>query len=477
MRRLSIITLVVGTVLALGGLQPAPAYTDSYLTRVRMVLTHQSDWAGVTIPGTYLMAYKVVSSSPGTAVDQGPDGFDLHGPTPATATVDAVFQVPDGSSFPIQLAKALSGDASVRVTRTNDTSVLVADVYNASHSGSATVTRTVSRSSLVGGGLTIPPVDPQRRVLAFYYPWFNEGDFDTGRWQDTPTGAYAGGNASHVRSMVAQAAGAGIDGFLVSYDGQYDYPQRFDLVLQAAEARGAFTVAPLIELLPFRTSNGFDVVAIEQLIRKSLARSSSAAFQRSAGRPVVFLFGAYQLGASNWSTIRQRLAASGINPFFVGDAIEPGYKFDGYYRYSPNGMSYDAIWDAYAGAANELRLKSMVDPSTPQRLWAATVSPGMNDSYYRPLFPTNQPRNDGARYSMTWDISLATAPEWIVITSWNEFYEATHIQASQKYGTLALDQTRDYAQYFHNPAAAATSAPEQGGGLLSNLLQRGVAAR
>ncbi|MFY9588462.1 MAG: hypothetical protein WAT66_13510 [Actinomycetota bacterium] len=470
MRRVSIITLVIAGILATLGVASSTAQPDGYMTRVRFVVNESSDWASVAIQDASLLAYHVSAASPGSWVEQGSDGFDVKGSKPVSMTVDAVYWIPDGSAFTISLAKAWSGEARLLVSRTNADPSQIADLSSTAHFGNTNVSARVSRGSLVGEGLDIPLTDPRRLVLSFYYPWYQQGSFDQGMWHDKPTGPYDTSVASEVNKIVAQAAGAGIDGFLYSWDGMYDYPRRFDLLLSAAQTRGNFWAAPVIELLTFSQDGQFDLAKIEAVTRSALQRSSNTAFLRANGQPVVFLFGAGELGVANWKTIRQRLAASGLNPYYVGDAIDDGFGFDGFYQYSPNGMSYQQLVDEYAAAAHSLRLQAQVDPTVKQRLWAATVSPGMNDFYMRPFNSTNEPRNDGSRYDMTWNVSLMSTPEWVLITSWNEFYEATHIAPSERYGTTALDQTRWWSSQFKSPAAPAAPEPEDNTGLIQKLV-------
>jgi len=56
-----------------------------------------------------------------------------------------------------------------------------------------------------------------------------------------------------------------------------------------------------------------------------------------------------------------------------------------------------------------------------------------------------QDRLDGAYYRRTWEAALASDPDWILITTWNEWWETTHIEPSQAFGALYLELTREYA--------------------------------
>jgi hypothetical protein len=55
---------------------------------------------------------------------------------------------------------------------------------------------------------------------------------------------------------------------------------------------------------------------------------------------------------------------------------------------------------------------------------------------------------NGERYQLTWDAALANDPDWVLVTSWNEWYEGTVVQPSVRAGDLALLQTKANAATF-----------------------------
>ena len=66
------------------------------------------------------------------------------------------------------------------------------------------------------------------------------------------------------------------------------------------------------------------------------------------------------------------------------------------------------------------------------------------------------PRRDGAMYEEGWRGAMASNPEWITITSFNEWYEGTQIEPAASYGSRYLDITRQYAdlwKYGSNPCS------------------------
>ena len=443
------------------------------MTRLRVQLTGSSDWQSLKMVGGWIGELKTLSVSSGARMSRGGDYVSVIGSGAQSGVFYLVYEASWADTFSFELSKGSSGTARAIVTRENATNTVIADITNSHQGGSPTVRRSIPRSSVVGEGLTIPRVDPRRLVLAFYYPWVNWNTFESGNWYDTPSSAYDTNNQSAVNSMVAQAAGAGVDGFVVSWDDVGNHTQRFDMVMNAAANRN-FYVTPMIELLAFKNSSGaFDGPRIEATIKKALERSASPKFLSVAGRPVVFVIGAYHIGSTQWRTIVANLAASGSSPFFLGESGDLNYRFDGAYLYSPNHKDYDALANHHGTKSRLVRYPAMLDPSIRQGLYAASVSPGYDGRYFDRFQPNSQPRNDGKRYDLTWQAALPSQPEWMLVTSWNEWWEATHISPSRKHGYQALDQTRDWAGYFKNPAPAGggstSTEPSGGSGLLSRI--------
>jgi len=59
---------------------------------------------------------------------------------------------------------------------------------------------------------------------------------------------------------------------------------------------------------------------------------------------------------------------------------------------------------------------------------AATVSPGYDDSLLQRETTSVVSRLKGGLYEAQWQAAVAAQPDWILVTSWNEFWENTHIE-------------------------------------------------
>jgi len=81
------------------------------------------------------------------------------------------------------------------------------------------------------------------------------------------------------------------------------------------------------------------------------------------------------------------------------------------------------------------------------RISCATVIPGYDDT------KVNKPgrvayRQDGQVYSLLWQEAIRAKPDWVVITSWNEWHEGTEIEPSFQDHDKYLKLTAEYARRF-----------------------------
>jgi uncharacterized protein (TIGR03437 family) len=115
-------------------------------------------------------------------------------------------------------------------------------------------------------------------------------------------------------------------------------------------------------------------------------------------------------------------------PFsFFLDNVAARDRFDGYATYS----------EFTAGGGSSV----LVSNDTPLIL---TVYPGYDDRKIRvPGLYT--PREDGEYYRQSWEKALASDPDVVLITSWNEWPEATNIEPSVEFGYQYLELTLTYS--------------------------------
>ena len=289
----------------------------------------------------------------------------------------------------------------------------------------------------------------KRRVLAFYYPWFTPSSYDSETLSDRPLDKFGTMKPPGTDELTRMARGAGIDGFMVSWMGAAANGVALDNLLDAAaETDGVATV--LLET-PYANASGkesdpADPAVVERWLREALARTSSSGFLRSDGVPVVFVYRMHLLTRDVWRGILDRLADDGHTVRLVGDVGLTEYDGAvwGRYEYDPGEPSKQATFNKGVSYSAHL----LQPDGQPPRLFAATVQPGFDDA--GDVYPVRERGEGGERYRTMWDNALASQPDWVLITSWNEWFEGTAIQPSERFGDLALQQTAQYAARFHS---------------------------
>lgn len=319
---------------------------------------------------------------------------------------------------------------------------------------STTVTPTTpssTTSSTPTTTTTLPAVvgpDPSPLIVAFYYPWYGNGDFG-GVWEhwgdmdndpavDVPSdyypllGTYSSYDPAALAQHFAWLREAGVGAVAVSWWGRRTYEDRaIPTLLDVAEHYGV-RVAFHIEPFSGRSAD-------------TLASDIGYIYDHYGNHPAFYRTTA----TSRWSP---EDAAKGL--FFVWNAGHPDNETDAvapeYWQ-----PALDLIHDLGDGA---IVLADQPDGSwvdgghfdgvynyatleeNPDFLWSRTLPPG---GWYVPcVIPgfsatrvgyeasTFVPRHDGATYRQQWAAALGTGiqPALVAITSFNEWHEGTQIE-------------------------------------------------
>lgn len=174
---------------------------------------------------------------------------------------------------------------------------------------------------------------------------------------------------------------------------------------------------------------------------------------------MVFWFNPNSLGGvDTWKQLRSQADPSGVQFWFGGtdnfaflDVHDALYYFDITWERSPG-----AAMASYAG-----RLDSYNSSHNTSKPFIATVMPGYDDLKVR-----NGHRRDragGAYYRSTWQTAAQRNAAAVVLTSFNEFFEGSHIEPSEQYGDLYLRLTKELSDQFRS-ATATVSAPASSSG-------------
>ncbi len=302
-----------------------------------------------------------------------------------------------------------------------------------------------------------------RQVLAFYYDWYgnptvsghwvhwdkvNEPNKTIGSSTHFPVlGAYDSHDPKVIDQHFQWAKQAGITGFIVTWWGRGEFSdQTMPLLLDTAQKYG-LSVTIYFENVNPREGALKDVLYLLDRYGKS------PAWLKVDGKPVLFVYSRAvgQFKLNGWaqviSNVDQRIRGGAV---FIGDQISPeaARVFNGIHDYNPTGRIAGKSVDDIRAWARKTD-PQWVAIAGPGRISCLTVIPGFDDSTQgRPLPRPITDRHDGQTYKALWEEAIAANPDWILITSWNEWHEGSEIEPSVENGDQALKATTAFARKF-----------------------------
>jgi hypothetical protein len=270
-------------------------------------------------------------------------------------------------------------------------------------------------------------------VLTFYYPWY-ERSWLQGDSQLVPhkpiIGFYNSNDEKVLQKHVAIAKNSKIDGFIISWWG-----------INSLTDSNLKKIIPICESVGFKFILYLETVKSIRDLRNDLdyiettyARSPS--FITLGDRPVLFVYSRLidELSLDSLETIKSKFAL--IN---YGYSLTHLKNFAGFHEYLPPGNDMTTIKQNYIIASQIAQRKN--------KLIAVPVMPGYDDRRIRK--PGNFTGRDGGKYYKgIWKAALACDPDWVLITSFNEWFEGTEIEPSEEYGDVYLKLTAYYAKLF-----------------------------
>jgi hypothetical protein len=157
----------------------------------------------------------------------------------------------------------------------------------------------------------------------------------------------------------------------------------------------------------------------------------------------------------------------GRGSIWIAEGIDMSYQavFDGHHLYS---VTWNPPSNVFTTANKFSRwMQDARNRYGSHRYWVATVMPGYNDLRTGRGNAFARSREDGAYYVQTWQAAIGSNPDWIIITSFNEWPEGTYIEPSQAYGDRYLGLTAEWAgrfksgegQVYTPPPAPAVDSP------------------
>jgi uncharacterized repeat protein (TIGR01451 family) len=304
----------------------------------------------------------------------------------------------------------------------------------------------------------------ERLLLAFYYPWYRFDNWSSPEMLDDPLFPYASDDTSVIALQVNWAQQAGLDGFVISWWGS-DYSFLDDNTGLVLDAMLGTPLRAAIYFETFSTNFATQAQIVSEMEYAIDTHGAHPNYLKHDGRPVIFIYGTWAVPLEGspgsyqaWQSIVGRLRADGYSPVLIGDALDARFYdvFDGLHTYLA--LQTAAYYQDFACQA-QLGAK----------LWVGNAYPGYDDRLLGRITSRYIPRDGGQTYAETFDDALLGDPQWIVITSFNEWWENTHIEPGVIYEADYLSHTLELSQRYDAWRAtpvvhvdAAYSGPEDG---------------
>jgi hypothetical protein len=286
------------------------------------------------------------------------------------------------------------------------------------------------------GLVTSVSAHPDKWVLAVYFGWWTQDGWQTENISDAPLDLYDVREWSDAAAQIDAARAVGIDAFVIDWLGlQNDNltHDAFQNLLDASSTRD-FSVAALIDLneRDYLSSLEDLETTFDYLFNEAIPQSS---YLRIDGRPIIYFWNQERFTVSTWMALRS--------------------------VYDPN---YDTIWmmegtsAAYMPTFDGMYLMSTAwtdDPVMVMEYWQEraalfggqyfhpTAAPGWDESAFagwRTDSSSPRDRAGGDYLRERWHAAAALADDDVIlVTSWNGYYENSHVQPSENYGTQTTD--------------------------------------
>jgi Glycosyl hydrolase family 99/Carbohydrate binding module (family 6) len=407
--------------------------------RMRVEYLDQGDWTDLTVTDPEKVIKVKELSMAGTPIVHVVDkqhigvntqyGKDLKVIVDYALTTGAI-----NSPFAFKITKGGAGTVTARIsTVVGDTVTLVKEI----NKQAGALSFTVDLSSLKGVTPTQAPiVDVPRMGMALYYPWYSLSSWSSPVLIDKPRTPYASNNPADVGRQMDQAKSAGINSFVVSWTGPGTQSDKnFAMMLDQAKGRG-FKVGIFLEI---HKDDGPPRAASELISWLNYLTSTyqnHPALLKVHGQLFVVPYLSDDIPLDTWKTIRAGVRNAGHDVWLVEDRQNLDFLdvFDG--------MWFDSTFTALGP---EVRYWSVLADNPAPKMWIPTVNPGVDDRRVPGRNPTQYiDREGGNRMRRMLAASLTSEPNWVVVHTWNEWWENTYIEPSVNFGTQYLDMTGQY---------------------------------
>jgi glycoprotein endo-alpha-1,2-mannosidase len=311
--------------------------------------------------------------------------------------------------------------------------------------------------------------DVAPEVLAFYYGWYGNPQL-SGEWRhwknvdpaneriegvtDYPAGGtYDSHDPAVVDRQAETAHMVGISGFIASWWGRDSFEDRGMPLLLAAAGKHKLAVSAYYEVIAGEDEANRVKAAVHDIDYLLSRYGGDGAWLRANGKPVLFVYGRalHGLSPADWREVLAQVWRN--NPsgaVLIADSLDPQLVslFDGASTYNITGQTqHKAPPEIRAWAHNAY--PRMVAAAGPGKISTVTVIPGYDDrNTGRPPPRPITDRWGGETYRVLWQEAIAAAPDYVLITSWNEWHEGSELEPSVEYGSTILDKTTAFSREF-----------------------------
>jgi glycosyltransferase involved in cell wall biosynthesis len=301
-----------------------------------------------------------------------------------------------------------------------------------------------------------------------YYLWYGDG-FGAAHWNDNPRhghvgdhpflGFYPSDKGQTIEYHLSQFETMNLDYAILNLHIDENGPNKTEL----KSIQNLFDIAAVqksrlrfaIQIVPF-SDDADRIGSIISEIRKTYVDRDE--YFWIDGKPILFWFWSSAHDGNRVLLESMRERATDFRNFALSLRVAKGIEesrytfefFEGFGLYSPLEISAKENWArAWQGAYNAADSAGM-----PYRM--VTVSPGYDDqALMDPLREANPyrvvSRNDGLTYagSLEFAASLAISPDLVIVSTYNEYHENTHIESSFRNGDRYVRMTREFVERIH----------------------------
>ena len=296
-------------------------------------------------------------------------------------------------------------------------------------------------------------------ILAGYFPWFSLSTWNQFITSDKPLIPYNSDEPATIARHISEAREAGIDGFVSAWLSPGERTDRNFAKILVSSAGTSFYSAVSIQTSFYKAESQGKLEDSLRYVVSSYGNHPN--YLKFDGKPVIFFVdmprvpGGAEDPKAAWQQIRSRVDPRN-EQVWIAEGLDPSYLqiFDGLYVFKISHRDWPDDYLKLPRWGDQVR-QWEARLGTP-KLWMATIMPGWDDSrtagkpeQLRDPSPAHgRDREDGHFYRKTFEKACESRPDWLFVTTFNEWVEGTQIEPSVTYGDRYLELTREFAEFF-----------------------------